>query len=73
MRLRGGLPVCSKLYFIMLGLALLVYLISPIDLIPELIFGLFGLVDDILLTLYMVLYATGVYRTYVTNVDQPRS
>ena len=67
MRLRGGLPVCSKLYFLMLALAVLLYLISPIDFLPEGLLGIFGLVDDLLVLVYMLVYATGVYRAFVAN------
>lgn len=65
--------MCSKLYFLMLALALLLYLISPIDLLPEGLFGIFGLVDDLILLVYMLVYATGVYRTFVANIDIPSS
>lgn len=35
-----------------LGLAAVVYLISPIDIIPELVFGPFGLIDDVAILLF---------------------
>ena len=68
-RIRGGLPVCSKLYFLMVGLALLIYLVSPIDLIPEGLFGIFGLADDLFVLVCTVVYATGVYRAYVASLE----
>ena len=71
-RLQGGLPICSKLYYLMLALVLLLYILSPVDLIPEGIFGIFGLADDLCALLYVALYATGAYRTYITNLEQAR-
>lgn len=65
--MRGGLPLCDKFFFVALALALFLYVVSPIDLIPEAIFGIFGLVDDLFAVVYMLLYATGVYRVYVAN------
>lgn len=61
--------MCNKLYFFMLAFAVFVYVISPIDFIPEGIFGIFGLVDDFLVIVYMLVYGAGVYRTYVANLE----
>lgn len=69
-RVRGGLPVRNKLYFFMLAIGLIFYVLNPIDLIPEGIFGIFGLVDDLFAIVYMLLYAAGVYRTYIANLEQ---
>lgn len=73
MRWRGGLPVCSRLYFVMLALTLLVYIISPLDLIPEIVFGIFGYADDLIAIVAMVLYVTGVYRTYMANLNRDQN
>lgn len=72
LRLRGGLPICSKLHLLVLAVVLVFYLLSPIDLIPEMIFGIFGLIDDFVAIVYMLLYAAGMYRAYVANQDRPR-
>ncbi len=69
-RLRGGLPICSKLYFVLLGLALLLYFVSPIDLIPEGIFGIVGLVDDLFFFVCGLIYASNAYRIYISNLGQ---
>lgn len=59
----------SKLYFLILAFVLFIYVVSPIDLIPEAIFGIFGLLDDLIGVVYMLLYAAGLYRAYVANLD----
>jgi RING finger protein 170 len=48
-----------------IGLAL--YVLSPFDIIPEAIFGVFGLFDDLLVAFGLLLYATVIYRNFVAN------
>ena len=38
------------------------YLLSPFDLVPEVIFGVFGLLDDIVVILVILMYFGAVYR-----------
>ena len=40
----------------------MIYLISPIDLIPEAIFGPIGLIDDIISIIAVFVYIAGIYR-----------
>jgi uncharacterized membrane protein YkvA (DUF1232 family) len=55
----------------------ILYILSPIDLIPELFFGLFGLIDDtvvfILIIAYLsvnwLLYSSKVKKSYRTNTN----
>lgn len=44
-----------------------VYFISPLDVIPEALFGLFGLLDDILVVLFLVIYICTLYRQIIAN------
>uniref|UniRef100_A0A7S3KGN0 DUF1232 domain-containing protein n=1 Tax=Euplotes crassus TaxID=5936 RepID=A0A7S3KGN0_EUPCR len=46
----------KELIYLSVGL---LYLVSPIDLIPELIFGVFGLIDDVLIV--------GAFLTLISN------
>ena len=46
------------LYYIFFALA---YFISPIDLIPEAVFGLFGYVDDLSYIFYTVYTIAGIF------------
>ena len=43
----------------------LVYVIMPMDLLPESVFGVAGIVDDIVVIVIIALYVTNTYRTYV--------
>ncbi len=63
----GVIPVSAKCYFLFVALLTLFYLISPLDLVPELMFGIVGLIDDVLAIVLMVLYVAGQYRAYVVN------
>ena len=42
-------------------LMLVIYVLSPIDLIPEFIFGIFGLIDDLLVILAIVILLSRQY------------
>ena len=45
-------------YFVLL----MIYLISPIDLLPELVFGIFGYIDDFA---FIVLFLVGIGITFM--------
>lgn len=42
--------------------AALAYLLSPLDLVPEALFGIVGLVDDAAVLLLLALYVALLYR-----------
>ncbi len=63
----GGIPVSAKCYYLFLALLALLYIFSPLDLIPEFMFGIVGLIDDILVFVTMVVYIAQQYRAYVVN------
>ncbi|KAE8646587.1 E3 ubiquitin-protein ligase RNF170 isoform X5 [Cucumis sativus] len=44
-----------------------IYTVSPIDIIPEALLGLFGLMDDILILLICFLYIAAMYRSVLYN------
>ncbi|KJE88763.1 hypothetical protein CAOG_00353 [Capsaspora owczarzaki ATCC 30864] len=48
-------------------LVCLLYLLSPFDLIPEEVFGAFGLIDDLLVILLILVYFGTVYRAAVVQ------
>ncbi|XP_063676452.1 E3 ubiquitin-protein ligase RNF170-like [Bolinopsis microptera] len=43
----------------------LIYVIAPLDLLPESVFGVAGVIDDIIVIVIIALYVTNTYRTYV--------
>ncbi len=66
----GGLPVCSRLYILIALLLAVLYLLSPIDFIPEALFGVFGLVDDLFAVVTALLYGVNFYRQYLVNLAE---
>ena len=56
-----------KLY---LGYALsllVIYLLSPFDIIPESVFGILGYIDDLMIVLIVVVYVSFLYRATLTE------
>ena len=43
------------------------YFISPLDILPEAIFGIFGYVDDCLVVLMALIYACQTFRNVIAN------
>jgi RING finger protein 170 len=62
-----GLAVWYRVRVVFLVIFALTYLLSPLDLIPETVFGLFGFIDDILLFFFLAVYITIIYRQIVAN------
>ena len=46
------------------GLAI-VYVVIPMDILPESVFGIVGMIDDIVVIVIIALYLTSTYRNYV--------
>jgi uncharacterized membrane protein YkvA (DUF1232 family) len=42
------------------------YVLSPFDIIPEVAFGIFGFLDDILIFGLFLMYATVLFRNFVS-------
>ena len=62
-----GLAVWYRIRVVFLVIFALSYLLSPLDLIPETVFGLFGFIDDLLIFLFLAVYITIIYRQIVAN------
>ncbi len=58
----NGLSYTVRFWIIVLLLIVLVYFISPIDLIPELVFGRIGYIDDFGSIIVALVYLAHVYR-----------
>ena len=58
----GGLAWIFRLRVLILVLGLVFYVISPLDIIPEAVFGIFGLMDDLLFAFILVIYLSISYR-----------
>ena len=50
----------------------LCYLLSPLDILPEGILGIFGLVDDVAVFLILLIIMTAWFRQYLLAVAQNR-
>ena len=59
----------QNLYFrilILTSIAVL-YVLSPFDIIPEVVFGIFGFLDDILIFGLFMMYATVLFRNFLST------
>lgn len=56
-----------RLYLGYIVILLALYLLSPFDILPESVFGLFGYLDDLMLCLIAIVYISFVYRTYLAQ------
>lgn len=63
----GGLVWVLRMRIILCFLAAALYFVSPLDIIPESVFGFLGLLDDFLIVLLLLVYITEAYRQYVAN------
>ena len=64
----GGLMFMFRLRILIIFLAAFLYFISPLDLIPEAVFGIFGFLDDVFIILLLAIYVSLIYRQYVQGV-----
>lgn len=63
----GGLMYMLRIRIVLCFIAAIMYLISPLDMIPEAIFGLLGLLDDIFVVILLAVYVTIIYRRFLAN------
>ncbi|XP_027200439.1 E3 ubiquitin-protein ligase RNF170-like isoform X2 [Dermatophagoides pteronyssinus] len=63
----NGLFYMFRLRVIICFFAAILYLISPLDMIPEAVFGIFGLFDDIVVVLLLAIYVTIIYRRFLSS------
>ncbi|XP_054161791.1 E3 ubiquitin-protein ligase RNF170-like [Oppia nitens] len=63
----GGLMYMFRIRIVLCFVAAIMYLISPLDMIPEAVFGLFGLLDDIFVVLLLAIYVTIIYRRFLSR------
>lgn len=65
----GGLFLMFRLRVVMCFVAALMYLLSPLDIVPEAAFGVLGLLDDLFIFVLILLYVSVIYRRYVVARD----
>ena len=57
-----------RLHLLFLLLIMILYLLSPLDLVPESVFGLLGLLDDLAVILLMLVFVTIIYRAHMSRL-----
>lgn len=62
-----GLTWVFRLRIYILGALAVVYLLSPFDIVPEAVFGIIGILDDIIILALFLLYAGILYRNLVVD------
>ena len=62
-----GLILIRRLHLVLILVLLLVYLILPLDLLPEAVFGVLGLLDDVIIIVGALVYISLVYRAVLAG------
>jgi len=65
-----GFNFAFQLRILTLVLFWIFYLLSPLDLIPEAAFGLLGLLDDVVIFLFLSMYLTTIFRSVMSQLGQ---
>jgi len=65
-----GLHLAFQLRVAVLVAIWLLYLLSPLDLIPEAVFGLVGLLDDLFIFFLISMYLTFFFRQIMVNMSE---
>lgn len=63
----GGLMLMFRVRILLCFLAGLMYLLSPLDIIPEAVFGVLGLLDDVFVVFLLAVYVSIIYRRLVVS------
>ena len=66
----GGLVMMFRFRIVLCLVAVLAYLLSPLDILPEALFGVIGFLDDIFILLLVLIYVTIIYRQVVAERAQ---
>ena len=62
-----GLQAAFQIRVAVLGFVWLAYFLSPLDLLPEALFGIIGLLDDLFLFILISMHLTYFFRQIVSN------
>ena len=58
----GAASVLLRTHFLLTLVGSVMYILSPIDFVPELVFGLLGFVDDALVIVVVCVFLASLYR-----------
>ena len=62
-----GLVIIRRLHLLLILVLIVVYLVSPLDLLPEAVFGVLGLLDDVIIIVGTLVYISLVYRALIAG------
>ncbi|RNA09020.1 E3 ubiquitin-ligase RNF170-like [Brachionus plicatilis] len=62
-----GISLWYRIRIIFFLLVAFCYFLSPLDIIPEALFGIFGFLDDLFVIFIIAIYVSTIYRQFVTN------
>lgn len=62
-----GLLLIRRLHLFLILVLIVVYLVSPLDLLPEAAFGVLGLLDDVIIIVGTLVYISLIYRALLTE------
>ena len=62
-----GVALAFRVRIIVCLVAMAAYLFSPLDIIPEAVFGLLGILDDIFIVFMLAVYGVYLYRNYLAH------
>jgi len=63
-----GLHFAFQVRVALLGIMWLVYLLSPLDLLPEAVFGIIGLLDDLFIFVLISMHLAYFFRQILSNM-----
>ena len=63
----SGLVVMFRLRILLLFTVALLYFLSPLDIIPEAVFGILGFLDDLFILGLLAIYVSILYRQHVVQ------
>ncbi|XP_013789291.1 E3 ubiquitin-protein ligase RNF170-like, partial [Limulus polyphemus] len=63
----GSFMYMFRLRVVLCFMAAIMYLVSPLDMIPEALFGIFGLIDDLFIVFLLSVYITIIYRRFLAT------
>lgn len=63
----GGVVYMLRIRIVLCFVAAIMYLVSPLDLIPEAFFGVLGFLDDLFVVLLLALYVSIIYRRFLAS------
>ena len=63
----NGLVAMLRVRIVLYLFIVLLYILSPLDIIPEFVFGILGFIDDLAIVGIILLYLTVLFRQSLAN------